>query len=161
MMNSVPLLVFEKLSWYESPSFHYTLAGFALLLLTSALFAVPWMALARKRQARETRDGIWARIVPWVLWGVPVLALCVVVPVTSALSDISALSMGRIPLLGLIVASSRGIVVLTAVSSMLLLLAWFKGTYRRWERLYYSIVCLAAIALTWFLNYWHMIAWQF
>jgi uncharacterized membrane protein YuzA (DUF378 family) len=50
--------------------------------------------------------------------------------------------------------------VLTIGLLVFTLLAWKEGYWSTMGRVHYTLITLAALAFTWFMNYWNLLGWR-
>jgi CubicO group peptidase (beta-lactamase class C family) len=147
-----PILVFQKLAWYEDPKIQ--LAGLGAVLLVFLATAVVWatgalLGLARRKPDSRTRLERWGR---YLAGGLILLNLVLVGFVVSVLvGDDSAMQFG-IPT-GFAVA---GILALVSGVGTIALLVSTAGAWRQRAggmlgRLHYTLVAVAALYFVWYL----------
>jgi hypothetical protein len=148
-----PILLFQKLAWYENPQ--YQLAGLGLALLIFVLTIVLWLSggllrLVRRKAISFTRLERWGR---YLAGGLILLNLIIVAFIVSVLAgDDSAMQLGYPA--GFSIAS---ILALVSVLGTVVLLACVIGAWRQraWGiagRLHYTLVAAAAFFFLWYLN---------
>jgi len=151
--NFFPCFYFEKMSWHESPAFHWKIFLGCALILLSAFFGWPILALINwRRGAKTTTLTCLAR------WHAGLGSLLfmfgfylIMQNIGPAIYDTSKLqAILVIPM----VASA-----LSLASLVFAFLAWKKKLWTIWGRLHYSVVILAQFVFIWWLNYWNL--WGF
>lgn len=150
----------EKVAWYETGSFQVSLMGFFHLMFLSVL-AWPVAALIRrlrKRPAQFTRRERQARA---LAAAVVVLNLVFLIGLIIRMVQafISAFNATPAYFVALLV-----IPLLTAVLTIGLLVftvrAWKESYWSTFGRVHYSLITLAALTFTWFVNYWNLLGWR-
>jgi CubicO group peptidase (beta-lactamase class C family) len=157
----MPQFAFEKLNWYETPSFAMALAlGCSLIFLTM-------IPVATIRTLRDRRLAAGRKLAPrgavtayWIILGICVLNLLFLVGVGlwgMPLSPVHPLTLISKMVLGLGVLSA----VLTVGALVSTVLAWKNRYWGIAARAYYTLVTFAAVAFVWFLDYWNLLGWRF
>lgn len=147
-----PMFAFEKLGWYETPTFNIALALGCVLIFLSVIPVVSIGAIRNRRLSG-------ARAAHWIILGICVLNLLFVVG--------TALWGNPVPLFGvsMIYKIVLGLGVLSAVLTVGALaytaLAWKNGYWSIAARAYYTLVAAAAVAFVWLLNFWNLLGWRF
>lgn len=155
-----PILLFQKLAWYEDPQIH--LAGLGLSLLIFVATLIVWslgglLRLVRRKPVSRVPLERWGR---FVAGGVILLNLVIIGLVIYVLAgDESALQFGY-PV-GFTVA---GILALVGSAGVIGLLACAIGVWRQraWRvvaRLHYTLVAVAALYFIWYLNMVNVLRW--
>lgn len=154
---------FRKLPWYETIPCQLSLAGFCAVLFLCA--GVTWLVRSLSRRFRKQRfqDDRLTRLawlvaglvgilnvvfligLPLVAWRIGVWKLLYGVPaIIIALLYIPPVTMGM----------TLGLPTFTA-------LAWQNKNWSLVERVYYSLIAIAALAFIPFLVYWNLLGFQF
>ena len=155
MVGQFAFIPFYKLRWYESPPFHFTLLGLALLFFLIGVIS----ALRNWKRDREgPRAARWARRNLGVL-GALYLAFVVgfALVFAAGMNDIVfALPRGlyailSLPLIGL---------PLTALAVILAVRVWREKYWTRGSRLLHTAGVVAAIAFVCFLSFWNLLGYR-
>ena len=156
-----PMMAFEKLKWYEMPSFNMTLVLVSLLMFLSLI------PVAVIRMIRTRLSGDWksaphgARVANRLVLGICLLNLLFVVGNVlwgeQNLMPVFGVTLIYKIVLGLGVLSAA----LTAGSLVYTVLAWKDSYWGVVFRTYYSLVMVAAVAFVWFLNFWNLLGWRY
>jgi CubicO group peptidase (beta-lactamase class C family) len=157
-----PQYAYEKLYWYETPSFNTALFLGCILIFLSMLPIAMVRAIRNRHQSGDRRSadrGI--RMAYRTILGTSVLNLLFVISLILMLSNLGFPRFGvslfdRI-VFGLGVLSA----ILTAGTLVYAVLSWKKGYWGVLFRAYCTLVSLAAVAFVWFLNYWNLMGWRF
>jgi CubicO group peptidase (beta-lactamase class C family) len=155
-----PILLFQKLAWYEDPQIH--LAGLGLSLLIFVVTLILWslgglLRLVRRKPVSRIPLERWGR---FVAGGVILLNLVLIGLVIYVLAgDESALQFGY-PV-GFTVA---GILALVSSAGVIGLLAcvirvWRQRAWKVVARLHYTLVVVAALYFIWYLNTVNVLRW--
>ncbi len=155
-----PMFAFEKLNWYETPRFNMALLLSCVLIFLSMIPVVSIRAI-RNRRRNDDRVPVTTnvRFAYWIILGISLLNLLFVAG--------TALWGNPIPLFGvtMIYQIVLGLGVLAAVLTVGALgytvLAWKNRYWSIANRVYYTLVTVAALAFVWFLNNWNLLGWRF
>ncbi len=150
----------EKVAWYETDSFQTKLLGFFTLIFLSTL-AWPVVALIRrlrKRPAQFTRRERQARAL-----AASVVVLNLVFLIGLGIRMVQAFT-GMFNATPAYFIALLVIPLLTAILTVGLLIftvrAWREGYWSIFGRVHYTLFTLAALAFTWFVNYWNLLGWR-
>lgn len=150
-----PMISFEKAPWYATLAFNMPLLVISLLLFLSML-VVAFIRFLRNRPrvADPTPSRVAFRLIVWisvlnllfsagnVIWGEQI---------------VFGIPLGYKVTLGLGVLSA----LLTVAALVCTALAWKDRYWSVIFRAYYTLVAVAAVAFVWFLDYWHLLGWQY
>lgn len=166
LIGNRPDQTFEKLSWFEAPTFHFALLLIcALLFISVAIAAVAGWFINRFRRASALQAPRMARAARWLLALVAALNLLAFVyfivvfvgnydALAWAFTKGDASSMHGPLLLWLIAA------IATVGAGIFTVLAWKNRYWNALARIHYTLVTLGALAFIWFLNYWNLLGWR-
>jgi CubicO group peptidase (beta-lactamase class C family) len=159
--DEVPHIALVKLAWYQTPTFHYILLAFSVLLFITAVLGWPLAALSRILCRRKCEGVAAPKAARWLAGVMSGLFVVFLLCVLGAVTNEKELMAGVPPLLkvGLVlplIAALLGVGVL-----FYMLKAWQKGYWTRCHRLHYTLVFVAALVFIWFLNYWNLLGWRF
>jgi len=158
--NVTPMFAFEKLNWYETPSFNMALLLGCVLIFLS-MIPVGLIGLIRNRRLSGDRKPAprGARVAHWIILGICVLNLLFVVGTVQWGNPAPLFGVSLIYkiVLGLGVLAA----VLTVGALVYTVLVWKNSYWGIAARVYYSLVTVAAVAFVWFLNYWNLLGWRF
>jgi len=156
---------YERVWWYQTPSFHMGLLGVTALLFLSAFLA----GLVRSLRHRPPSEGAVSRMGrgAWALAGLVgalnllfVAALFITAGGTPE-GGIGESTYGVPP----VQVALLTIPVLTAALAAVMLVLTASAWRRRWwsvfGRIHYSLVTLAALAFVWFADYWNLLGFRF
>ena len=159
---------FEKLSWYEAPTFQTVLIALALLLMVTMLIYTlifrPLGALVRMLRKQTAKDPVsWGAVVArlWIMLVSGMLVLFL-------LRDFGVLYGGTLPqfVWGLTpdMVESLQSMYLPAMLALALpvftIFAWVKGWWKFSQRVYYTLVTLAIFAGIWWAHYWNLLGFR-
>ena len=155
-----PMFAFEKLNWYETPSFNMALALGCILIFLSMVPVVLIRTIRNRRLSgdrKATPRG--ARVAHWIIVAISVLNLLFVVGTALWGNPVPVFGVSMIYkiVLGLGVLAA----VLTVGALVCAVLAWKNRYWGIVGRVYYTLVTLAAVAFVWFLHYWNLLGWRF
>lgn len=160
-IHSEPIMVGEKVAWYDSTTLHMALLAVCYLLFFSLLVAGPVGFFVNRGRTDLPPRSPLARLARGVLGGVALLAMALAAGTALLMGDIVALMAGDRGILTVLGVISVLLAGLTAAAVVLAAAAWIRGYWRPAGRIHYTLVTLAAVALVWFLNYWNLLGWRF
>ena len=148
-----PILVFQRLAWYEDPKIHLAGLGLALLVFVATVVIWPlgWLLQRMRRKPNSlTPLERWSR---YLAGGLILLNLVIVGLVVTVLAGDDSLMQLSYPI-GFTVA---GTLALVSGAGAIALLACTAGTWRQraWGmigRLHYTLVAVSALYFVWYLN---------
>jgi CubicO group peptidase (beta-lactamase class C family) len=153
-MFPTPVMTLHKLPWYDTTAFHRSLLAGCLVMFLAVLI---WAF--RNRKAAESQPPLarWRRRL-----AVTVSLLNFIFFVAFCLMLLQALDTALIP------DSVSYLLILPVISSLLaagLLIVearvWRRGLVTWSGRIFGGLVCLAAVAYFYFLNYWNLLGWRY
>lgn len=163
MFGFIPAVAFVKLSWYETPVFHYTVLGISMALFLSALVAWPIGALRNRLKAKKKADIPRSRQARWVagvMSALYVLFLAGIWVIVLSVGE-STIIYGYSPLLPFVLLLPLVAAVLTIAALCFTVLAWKNRYWGVAGRVHYTLVMVAALGFIWFLNYWNLLGFRF
>ena len=192
MRGSYPVMAFNKVAWYETPTFLLVLVVACVLIFLSALLLGPlgFVRRALRRRARSPKSGRkadgegvapqpsekqgkpplsrWGLLPPLASWLAGVLcALNVLLVIGLLLFLFEQLTgsppdyyFGVPPLLSALFALALVSAVLTVGVVVSTILVWWERFWSVGRRVHYSLVALAALALTWQLVSWNLLGFR-
>jgi CubicO group peptidase (beta-lactamase class C family) len=153
--GNLPITGYQKLAWFDTLPFHYSLLAACLLLFMSALVCWPigWL-LARRRGSAASR---LARVARWLGWGVSALYILFPILFVVGISDLALFPslLMKVALVIALVAAALSIGVVACAG-----LAWQRRYWSVLGRLHYTLLTLGALAFSWFLNYWNLLGFR-
>jgi len=148
-----PILLFQKMAWYQDPLNHVVGLGLALLIFLATI--VIWglgalLHLVRRKSTSLTQLERWGR---FPAGGLILLNLMIVGLLVSVLAGDDSLMQLGYPA-GFTIA---GVLALVSGAGTIALLACALGAWRQWAwgiaaRLHYTLVAVAALYFIWYLN---------
>ena len=150
--------------WYGTRNLHLLLFLSGTLLFLGALIAWPigFFIGRRKRPATARSTPLPARLARWAAAIFGLLWLTVLLGITSLFIDIlPGFGVPRIifenpPLLSFLLALSYVLVGLALAILVFAVLAWVRRYWSLGGRIFYSLLALLALLLTWALVYWNL-----
>jgi len=154
---------YERIHWYESIWIQLGLVGFCLVLFLSAVIIWPGGYLIRRVRKRHWQSSRFVRIAWTVagLIGILYLTFLISVPLLLWLIGVWKLVYGVPAVVVPFFYLPPVAVVLTIALPIFTLLAWKNKFWSLLNRIHYSLVMLAAIALIPLLLYWNLLGLQF
>ncbi|MBC8504049.1 MAG: beta-lactamase family protein [Chloroflexi bacterium] len=159
---------FEKLPWYEAPTFQTVLIALAILLMVTMLISTlifwPLGALIRQLRKQSAQKPVSWGAVAARLWTALVAGMLVLF----LLRDFGVLYGGTLPqfVWGItpdMVESLQSMylpVMLALALPIFTVLAWVKGWWKVSARVQYTLVTLAVFAGIWWANYWNLLGFK-
>jgi CubicO group peptidase (beta-lactamase class C family) len=149
-----------KLSWYETPLFHFSLlAVFTILFLSTLVW--PIRALFRLLCKREKKKEDAPRSARWLSGMMGILYLFFLFGLVIVFSNIIEFFYGVPHLFKVILVFPLLSTVLTIGVLIFTFLAWKNKYWSVCGRLHYTLVALASLAFLWFLDYWNLLGFHF
>jgi hypothetical protein len=155
-----PMFAFEKLNWYETPSFNMALALICVLMFLSMIPVILIRFIRDRRLSSDRKPAPrGARVAYWIIGGISILDLLFVIGTVLWFNPVPVFGVSTIYkiVLGVGVLGA----VLTVGALIYSALAWKKSYWSIAARVHYTLVTLAAVAFVWFLNYWNLLGWRF
>ncbi len=156
---NVPFAAFEKVEWFETSAFNYSLLGICVMFFLSAVVWPIGFFIGRSGKSRISHP--LPRIARWLAGGVSVLNLLFLIGLLITLMNPFELGYSVPPIL----IASLSIALLAALMTVGLIiftvLAWKNKYWGFVGRLHYTLITLAALAFIWFLNYWNLLGFRF
>jgi len=152
---------FEKLKWYESWIFQYTLLAVCLLIFIFAFIALPITTLIKRKRGVEPATS--QRVGMGLSWVVCPMNLAFLAFVSIQL--FSAVWFGFSTLQKMLFLLPFLSLLLSAVSIGIMVLNLIKEkSAQQWKRsakTYVLLVAVAGLAFTWWLDYWNLLGFRF
>jgi CubicO group peptidase (beta-lactamase class C family) len=159
--DGIPHMGLVKLSWNETPGFHYFLIGLCVFLFLTATLGWPLAALSRFLCRRKCEGVKGPKAARWLAGLMSALFIVFLLLVLAALSDQKAAMVGLPPMLKIGLALPLIAAVLAAGVLFFVIKAWTRKYWTRCHRLHYTLVFVAALAFLWFLNFWNLLGWRY
>jgi len=159
-ISEFPIFALVKLSWYQTPPFHYSLLAVSMILFLSTL-AWPISAFFRVLCRRKKEETHAPRSARWIAGVMSMLLVLFVLGMATVLSDQMNIMFGVPPLVKILLVLPLISVVIAIAALIVTVLAWKKKYWSWCSRLHYTLVVLAALAFIWFLNYWNLLGYHF
>ncbi len=153
-------MVLERLKWYKTPFFHYSLLVFCIVMFLSAALGWPLGAISRRLCSRGREKKKSPSFPKWIAGLMSWLFLIFIFGLAGVMSNYMELMFGVPPMLKTLSLLTMIAVILTVGMFLSLLLVWKKGYWTVCGRIYYTSIFLASCAFIWFLNYWHLFGFK-
>ncbi len=167
MRSSYPVMAFTKVAWYETSTFHLVLAGACVLMFLSALLLWPlgFVRRALKGKPPLSRPCLLPHLSRWLAGVLCVLNVLLVIGLLLFLFEQLTANQpdyysGVPPLLTAVFILALISAVLTVGVVVFAILVWWGRFWSVGRRVHYSLVALAALALTWQLDYWNLLGFR-
>jgi CubicO group peptidase (beta-lactamase class C family) len=149
-INSMPLVAFEKIAWYETAWFSQRILFACLAVFISVLLAFVGGILWTRQKPDLPRK---------VAFGTSALAPVLIIGFLSMLSGLWPADV--VPsVLRVWMGLSLGMPFLAGLVIVLALRAWFRSDWGLVARIHYSLVAKAFIAFVWFLEEWNLLGFH-
>lgn len=153
---ALPFMGTERVPWHDSPSLWHLLLGISTLVFLAVLTTVFYRRKRIKELPPEQKRLIRLALVTaaWFFF------TCIVfgVVLSSSISDLG----GAIPTsLKVALALPIVFVLLTLALLAAAFIAWSRKYWRTWRRIQFTIVVLAAVAISLFFVNWNLLGWRF
>ena len=157
--GSRPILVYEKIAWWETTTFHITLQVMVISIFISILVAAIVGSFKRKTAKSIEQDpgparfarftGILVSLVhPLFLIGF----LAIQMKVISGNFDLLFYTVLTLPII---------LVALALTITIYAIIAWQKNYWGLGGRIHYTLLAAAALVNSWVLYYWNLIGYRF
>lgn len=152
----------EKLTWYETNSFHIGLIGFILLVFLSVCVVWPVGHLIRRRRKLPAEGRRTARFARLLAALTIALNLIFIIGFAVSMYRIGEdLIYGMSPVVIALLVIPIVITILTIGLVIFTVLGWKNKYWSLLGRLYYSLITLACIGFIFFLNYWNLLGFRY
>lgn len=152
--------VLEKLKWYKTPLFHYSLLGFCIVMFLSAALGWPLGAISRRLSYEDQDRKKFPAFPKWIAGLMSWLFLIFIFGMVGVMSNYMELMFGVPPMLKTLSVLTMIAVILTVGVLLSLILIWGRKFWTVYGRIHYTVLFLAACAFIWFLNYWHLFGFK-
>jgi len=159
-MGDTPYIAFVKLSWYETPLFHFIILGLIVFLFLTTL---SWpLGVLRRRICQPLSEKPSAprsfRLTAGVMSG---LCLLFLIGLSSILSNPEQIMYG-VPFSLKILLVIPFLTILLGVGVLIFsITVWIKNYWQWCSRLYYLLILAAFVGFLWFLNTWNLLGFKF
>jgi CubicO group peptidase (beta-lactamase class C family) len=187
VMSSLPFEAFNKIAWYDTPTFHLVLVVACVLLFLSALLLWPLSFVRRvmrrgapspqfgRKADREgsltpppdeqgklpgKHRGILPLLTSWLAGVLCVLNVLFLIGLVLTVSNPLNLAFGVPPTLTALFALALVSAALTVGMVISTILAWWGRFWSAGRRVHYTLVALAALAFAWELVYWNLLGFR-
>ncbi|HEU5208311.1 MAG TPA: serine hydrolase domain-containing protein, partial [Longimicrobiales bacterium] len=157
-IGSAPMMVLERLSWFQSPTLHQV-----LLILCAVIFVATIIAAVRRFFRKR-----WGHVRPEdelrgrsLIVGIAVLDVAFLVALGVLASDFWALLSPPFTDLQLALALPVIAGLLTIAAIVVAVRHWRSGAGTRGARITYSVVIATSLVFMWSLNMWNLLGWRF
>jgi len=141
--------VYERVPWFETAAFSWSLVLTCSVLFLSVLVTQGIKAIIRHKSKQKTPSSKWAKGLSWLTVAICVLFISSVVGIRFAAGNSIVWS--------LVVAVGVAGSTVTFASVPLVVLSWTRRYWSLPERVHWTLMALAALAFIWFLNNWNLL----
>ncbi|MBK5188622.1 MAG: beta-lactamase family protein [Gemmatimonadaceae bacterium] len=155
-VDAYPFMGTERVPWIETPSLWYTVLGISALLFLSVIITVFYRRSGIKQLPSEQKRVVWLSFAGAAWFFLTFIVLGVVIAVN--ISDLG----GAIPT-SLKVALVMPIlfVLLTLALVFAAIGAWRHAYWGAGRRIHFTLIVIAAVAVSLFFAQWNMLGWRF
>jgi CubicO group peptidase (beta-lactamase class C family) len=157
-LNDDPTTVFEKLPWYADFTLQYAILGGNVLFFLCTLLVAPVRWLIRRIGKRTNSLCRSAVIGQWIF--IALSAVGILFPVGFVFAA-GGIPYGQVDFLSVVLALPVFFIALTLAAIYFNYRAWREKYWRVAERIYYTLVTLAAVGYVGCLNYWNLVGWKY
>jgi CubicO group peptidase (beta-lactamase class C family) len=156
-LGLAPMMVMDRVSWYELPKLHWVVLGGGVLVFLGTLVAAVRRAYRRRIGSDRPEDALPWR---WLLILTALLDIAFLIAVGAVLGASGGLLEN--PLTGLKLALALPVIaaLLTAGAIWAGVRQWRTGAGTRGARLRYAGTVLVAVLFIWSLNQWNLLGWR-
>ncbi len=155
LLDSQPIVAFERLAWHQSTGFH---AGLVVVTVVAFLSAVIGWPLTRRWRRGGTTLSRLARP---TAWAASALFLAFIAGLAVVLRDPMEIAFGVPPLLRVVLAIGLLASALTLIGLFLAVRSWVRGEGSVAGRVHHSAVVAAGVAFVWFLDAWNLLGFRY
>ncbi len=162
---NLPFMVFDRVLWYATAGFLEGVRVAAGILLATVLLWPLLFAFRRAHAVPESPAPVPARVARLIAGGASLTLLSFVFVLVPWIAGDGALVHSYMydtvapPLLAAVLTVPVIAAALTLATVGLAALAWKKGYWTTLDRVHYTIVAVALVALLWWVNFWNL--WVF
>jgi CubicO group peptidase (beta-lactamase class C family) len=156
--GSRPILVYNKIGWWETTTFHLLLQVTAVVIFFSFLLTTLLGRVLRKRKddymqnAKPARTARFLGNLASLLHPLFIIGfLAIQMKVVSGTFDLFFYSVLTLPII---------MVALTLAITIFAVIAWKNSYWGLGGRIHYTLLATAALANSWFLYYWNLIGYN-
>ena len=161
-LGDEPFWAFDRLVWYQEPTFQLSLLAAEIVVFLSALI----FPFVRRYFERDTERMLGRRqpahpLARALASSISLVDLAFLIGLIVVLQDPGALLAGIPPGLPAILVLPLIGGALTVLLLVVTFFAWRGGFWNWAARLHFSLVAAAALAFLWQANYWNLLGWQY
>ncbi len=156
--GSRPILVYEKIAWWETTAFHLVLQVTVIAIFISILLAAIFGRVLRRKAENVEQDTGPARLarltgnLTSLLHPIFIIGfLAIQLKVVSGSFDLLFYAVLTLPII---------LAVLSLIITIFAVLAWKNSYWGLGGRMHYTLLAAAALANSWFLYYWNLIGYR-
>ncbi len=157
---NVPQAAWEKVAWYETSAFNYSLLGVCVVLFLSAA-AWPIGFFISRLKGKSGISHPLPRAARWLSGGVSALNILFLIGLLITLMNPLEIGYGIPSILIASFTMALLAALLTVGLPVFTVLAWKNKYWGSMGRLHYTLITFAALAFIWFLNYWNLLGFRF
>lgn len=156
-MGFAPMMILERVPWYESPHLHWVVLGFAVIVFVATLIAAASRSFRRRFGQPRPADALAGR---WLLVSLALLNLVFLVATITVLASSGGLLEN--PLTGLKIALALPVIglLLALGAAVVAIRQWRTKAGTSGARLRYAATVVVALLFAWSLNQWNLLGWR-
>lgn len=157
-IGSAPMMVLERLAWFQTPALHQLLLGLCGVIFLATIIAAVRRFFRRHWGHARPEDELSGR---WLIVGIAALNVAFLVALAVLASDFWALLTS--PFTDLQIALALPVIagLLTIAAIVVAVRHWRSQAGTRGARITYSVVIAASLVFLWSLNMWNLLGWRF
>lgn len=159
-MGWAPMVACEKLTFTQTPGFHYFILGFAVFFMLST-FIWPVSAVRRKLCRCGGVDPDAPALVRLLAFIMSVVSLIFLLGLLILLSDPLQLMFGVPLFMKILLALPLAAMVPALAVFFFVFYVWIKKYWTWCGRVHYLLVFLSFLLFLWFLKYWNLLGYHF
>lgn len=161
-MGNQPVIAFIKAPWYDTVPLQVGILGLCLLIFLSAALVWPISFLLHrwKGATSEPNRGI-PHVAHWLAGIMAAIDLAFVIALVVLLSNPVQIAFGVPPGLPVALTAALFASVLGVAVVVLAPVAWIGRYWGRAARVHYSMVAIAAVTFTLWLNHWNLLGFHY
>ncbi len=150
-------VAWQRLKWYETPSFNLGLLVACVAVFASALIGWPLAAFINRDRDPPLARTTGSRFASWLGWFTCLMALVILGLAMIPLGNPNQIGYGVPPLLTGLLMATPVLAALVAGVLVCTIIVWSRHYWRLSARWHYTTVLVAGLAFVWFLREWNLL----
>jgi CubicO group peptidase (beta-lactamase class C family) len=160
-LDQAPVFSLEQLGGLDDPRLHQISIAALVLILISGMIGAAAATIRTRRRNAGPSSHIPERAARWTMTALGTLSLLLVAGLTAVFIGSQSLIAGDTTLLAVVLVIPILIALCTIVACPLAVLAWKSRSWGISARIHLSLVAVAGVLLTVFLDDWNLIGWRY